>query len=119
VHKAVVWVYCGLYQTNYFFGGGKPMKLKKRLELLQKEIELLREIKELREQIASAPVVPYQPYGTWTDNVPIPLGGPVAPCTGDLIPDQPFTVTVALTATYPDDVAKKVVDRLRGARSAT
>ena len=95
------------------------MKLKKRLELLQKEIELLREIKELREQIASAPVVPYQPYGTWTDNVPIPLGGPVVPCTGDLIPDQPFTVTVALTATYPDDVAKKVVDRLRGARSAT
>lgn len=94
------------------------MKLKKRIELLQKEIELLQQIKELREQM-SAPVVPYQPYITWTDNIPIPLGGPVIPCTGDLLPDQPFTVTVASTATDPDDVAKQVVDRLRGARSAT
>lgn len=45
------------------------MKLKKRIELLEREIELLRQIKELREQIASAPVVPGTPYPVITPTI--------------------------------------------------
>lgn len=44
------------------------MKLKKRIELLQREIELLREVKALREQInllpsAPVPYIQYAPLG--------------------------------------------------------
>ena len=45
--------------------GGDSMKLEKRVELLEKEVALLKEVKELREQINAIPIVPVpyiQPY---------------------------------------------------------
>ena len=82
------------------------MKLKKRIELLQREIELLREVKALREQISllpSAPV-PYQPY--------VPL---VQPCTIAANPIHDGAITMSNAQDDIDGLAEIMLAKARNA----
>ena len=85
------------------------MKLKKRIKLLQEEIELLREVKALREQINLLPnaPVPYQPY--------MPFAQLVQPCDITARPMPDGAITVTNTQADIDGLAEIMTAKIREA----